>query len=525
MALVYRTIFSDRREDLPSAVRSAFIAWLESKDVPLILPEVGTVVDDSFELEAAETQGEVTAVQFTLHEKRGQEQWSTIVTAIDDGRDPCVWVDLERTSSDPYGRPPLVAAPRLVLALLENGTSHIGPTPLSVEPKLTDDANLDDLVRQLLDLERRIPLVVMSKDRYATPETSSDRGRELLSRIGGLAPVFVLDSLATSLLSEVLGSDLQVVGGAVRTYLPDLTIPDREPKRHPYIAGTVFASQPTAAATRIQRSLTPSAIALSPPQVYRDSIAYLPGFPRHQETPGGDEFLTDLINVEDERDRLLGDLASVRDDLEFSALQLDEAEAELDSAQARVRYLETRLRVAGDKAANEPTPPSAIPDTAESCTEAIGFTRQYLSKLEVGDTDYYTAALDTYMKSPSWARKAWRALRALNDYAELKATGYSGDFLAYCADNPLGLTVIPTGWVTLKESESTDNNPRFRVARTFPVPFEVDDTGEVYMRAHIKIEAGGRPAPRIHFYDDSAGDTGAIHVGYFGEHLPSDQSN
>jgi hypothetical protein len=151
--------------------------------------------------------------------------------------------------------------------------------------------------------------------------------------------------------------------------------------------------------------------------------------------------------------------------------------------------------------------------------------RQYLSNLEVGDTDFHAAALDTYMKSPSWARKSWRALRALHDYADAKASGFAGDFLAYCAEGPMGTSAIPAGWVAMKESESTDNNSRYREARTFPVPIEVSSDELAYMCAHIKIESGGRPAPRIHFYDDTSGRTGRVHVGYFGEHLPNDQTN
>jgi hypothetical protein len=41
------------------------------------------------------------------------------------------------------------------------------------------------------------------------------------------------------------------------------------------------------------------------------------------------------------------------------------------------------------------------------------------------------------------------------------------------------------------------------------------------METHIKIEPGGSPAPRIHFYDDTRGPTGKVHIGWFGDHLDS----
>lgn len=36
---------------------------------------------------------------------------------------------------------------------------------------------------------------------------------------------------------------------------------------------------------------------------------------------------------------------------------------------------------------------------------------------------------------------------------------------------------------------------------------------------HIKLQEGGRPAPRIHVFDDTAGASRKLYVRYFGEHL------
>ncbi len=528
MSLLYRTIFSAPHLDIVDDAADAFGSWIDSKGIGLSVPKSGSVTASDAELVVTRaTADQLKAIRLTLHEERIDERWSTTVTAIDDGVDPCVWIDLERVSSDPYGRPPIVAVPRVVETLLQHGDCHVGPTKFAVIPELVDAAATDELIKQLLDPERRVPLIVMSKDRYATVEGALERGGQLLKKVLGLAPVFVLEAEASAKLETALGPDLKVYGGAVRSYLPELTIPDRQPERHPFIAGTIFSSQTANAASRIQRTLTQQAIAQRPPAIYRERVAMMPGFPHHQ---GGaeedDELVAELVDVERERDSLLGQLRELQDELEYSALQLEEAESELDSAQARVRYLEGRLRAANDQAAYEATPAASIPETAESCTEAVGFARQYLTGVELGDTDYPASGLDTYAKSGSWAKKAWRVFRSMEDYAELKANDeFAGDFLAYCKDSPQGRTVVPAGWVALKESVSTDNNPKYRSARTFPVPAEVSEDEEMYMCAHVRLEAGGRPAPRIHFYDDTSGPTGVIYVGYFGEHLPNDQTN
>ena len=527
MSLLYRSIFTPRVDEDPlPAVRDTFQAWLNSKAVPLSLPDSGSASQQGLELSVADvTEGDIHALRLSLTEERVGEVWSTTVTAVCGAATPWIWVDLERVSDDPYGKPPIIGVPRVARNLLERWSCSAGITELATSPVVIDEAGVGALVAQLTDPGRIIPLIVISKDRYASAETALARAEMVLDKVVGLATVVVLEGAATSSLSEALGADLHVFGGAARTYMPELSIPDRNPKRNAYIAGTVLAGQTSAAATRIQRLITQQAVAQRPPQIYRDTVASLPGFPRHRGESKDEELVGELIALETERDQLRDQLKGLRDELEYSALQLDETEAELDGSQARVRYLEQRLRQKGDQTVHEPTPAASIPETAESCADAIGLVRQYLGNLDIGDTDYLAGQLDTHIKSPAWARKAWRAFRALQDYTEMKAAGeFSGDFQAYCSEAPAGRSVIPAGWVALRESESTDNNPKYRGVRTFPVPEDVDSSEVVYMCAHVKLEAGGRPAPRIHFYDDTSG-TGMVYVGYFGEHLPNDQTN
>jgi hypothetical protein len=52
-----------------------------------------------------------------------------------------------------------------------------------------------------------------------------------------------------------------------------------------------------------------------------------------------------------------------------------------------------------------------------------------------------------------------------------------------------------------------------------PVSRHIDPCGRKEMVAHLKIAQGGGPlAPRIYFYDDKAGPTGKVHVGFIGPH-------
>lgn len=133
------------------------------------------------------------------------------------------------------------------------------------------------------------------------------------------------------------------------------------------------------------------------------------------------------------------------------------------------------------------------------------------------------AYLDTFPKAGAWASKAWKVLCCLQEYADARAKGeWTQPFRAWLLGSAEhGRQVVPDTWWAATESDSVTNNASYRVARTF----EAGELGPVYMQAHIKIEPGGRPAPRIHVHDDTSGSTGLIWVGYFGGPLPNDQTN
>ena len=163
--------------------------------------------------------------------------------------------------------------------------------------------------------------------------------------------------------------------------------------------------------------------------------------------------------------------------------------------------------------------PAEIP---ASVVEVLEFAGTRLTHLAIGATDDAAAGLDVHPRAEHWAFKIWKALAALNAYAEARSSGqWKNSFLAWCSEPPTGGVAVPATWTALSESETTNTKPRLREARTFAVPPAVTPTGRLYMPAHVKIEQGGTPCPRIHFHDDAGGATGRIYVGYVGDHLPT----
>lgn len=142
------------------------------------------------------------------------------------------------------------------------------------------------------------------------------------------------------------------------------------------------------------------------------------------------------------------------------------------------------------------------------------------------------AGLDHHPKAAAWRRKTWDALATLNAYVEARravADGdrepgpWSNDVLSYIKAGEPG-ALVSANIVSLGESEGVLTNERFRQARTFPVPVEVDETGKAVFVAHVGIERFKAPAPRLYFLDDVSG-TGVVYVGYLGPHLPTTRTN
>ena len=199
----------------------------------------------------------------------------------------------------------------------------------------------------------------------------------------------------------------------------------------------------------------------------------------------------------------------------------DEALRELQQVRAQLRYTQRRLREFEVTPMLEP-PEESDEVSPDTCAEAVEFGREILENvLFVCDTKC-AEELDEYEKSSVWAGKIWGALRAMESFADCRMNSeYKGNFLKFCDDPPpTGAVGYMANSVALGESESTDNNPTTRQARTFRVPETTASKSRVYMPAHIKIDKGGHPAPRIHFLDDTT-SSGKVVVGYVGKHLPT----
>lgn len=157
-----------------------------------------------------------------------------------------------------------------------------------------------------------------------------------------------------------------------------------------------------------------------------------------------------------------------------------------------------------------------------SCQAALDWVRDncpHLQFIQGFDID-----IDILEHLQNRARVAMRIktdLETLNCYAEESLGGRANSGLHTWAR----FSGYPMNHLSLMESETTDNNPQFRSARTFQVPKEIDTSGFVYMPAHMKLPGTFPSRPSMHFSVDYLKTFGKVLIGYIGPHLENSQSN
>jgi hypothetical protein len=116
-------------------------------------------------------------------------------------------------------------SPGIVLQLAQRPGLCAGKYRITAEPTtVRSDADLQALITQLIDPDRKLPLIVLSVPAFSsTPEASPIDSAVLARATVGLAHVAILPARFTWDLSEQFGKRLSVFEGASRIYLPGFT--------------------------------------------------------------------------------------------------------------------------------------------------------------------------------------------------------------------------------------------------------------------------------------------------------------
>ncbi|MFJ2787505.1 MULTISPECIES: hypothetical protein [unclassified Streptomyces] len=568
--LVYRAVLplpETEQDQMFARARSCFTSWLESKGLTTQLSSGIHRLTSTYTLtvtDSYDSDGHQTALRLRLRENKEDRQegtWQTTLTsAVERDSDAAyVGVDLEHYPS-PGRRQATPFPPRLVRELLDHFTVTDGTTRLSTTPHPIGTASVDVLLSALVDPDRELPLVLV-----AEPPGEDADWEKLLTKVvrnlAGIASVYRLEREAIPIFREGAGDRHDVFPGQIRTYLPDITLGSAEDGRRHRLLTYRRLRDPKFHNADIRIARHPRLHAVTTPQPTLLAEAAFPGIEavlkglraarsqtvQSQENENVDSLRAQLNTANHTIDKALEELseaASARDLAERSRRALDQqlqeaidryeceiadhdaTQAGLSTLRHQVAFLQQRLVEAG-KAGDAYTPPIEEP-APMSFSELNERVHDRMKHLFLTYDKSKAADLDDDMKSSTWVSKVWDALLALDSYSASSSIteGFDGTFRDFCEVAPQGMRTYPASRVAMVESDSVRNDKKgHRRQRMFEVPADVDASRKIFMEAHIKIDNKGRIAPRIHFYDDTAGATGKVVVGYIGAHLSNTRTN
>ncbi|SOB84057.1 hypothetical protein SAMN06272789_4292 [Streptomyces sp. 1331.2] len=484
------------------------------------------------------------------------------------------WVRLEaETHSTGSGvrTPCRVPVPELARTLLPLLDATDGPAAVHLAPRVITADQVDTLIDELCDPERRLPIVVASVPVNLPPDRwAEDVVGPLCHQLPGLATAYVLDPAARTGFNVALEYHT-VYGGAVRTYLPEVDPASRyDGARHPVLARGRIEQDPRRAAGLLAREprrlaadqpLPPSLAAVPvlrvpAPQLRRpvgpavDPDADPAG--RTAVGPTATPPGTDRAAVRAELAALAHEEQQDRAEQQARADELERVRRtlRLERRDHRERGQGREGRDARDTREGRPrsgaraltgrhcTAPNGGPSAGqhlagrpagrrgkpETFTELMARLGEFPLLTFTGDQKSALALDGLQRTGAGWARLAWDGLTALQEYAEAAVRGAAGgDFKQWCEHTPEGCHRFPPRKAVRGESRTVFSHAKWKRERMLPVPECVDTSRRAFMGAHLRI-GGGRTAPRLHYLDDCSG-SGRIYVGYIGLHLTNTRTN
>lgn len=205
--------------------------------------------------------------------------------------------------------------------------------------------------------------------------------------------------------------------------------------------------------------------------------------------------------------------------LKEAALQESEAAQHLlDDAISEVSWLRRQLARIPGRTYDEAAPARA--QGPQSWEELASLAAELMPHVQLLDDVWESLErLRRHKHESQWIRRTWECLEALEAYAAAKeeqGADVLPHFTAYL-NWPGASTLVSVNLYCASEASLTGR--RSRSLRMFYVPL----VGNMFMQEHFRIGGSRSPAPRMHVYDDTAGSTAKVHVGYIGPHLPNNK--
>ncbi len=229
-----------------------------------------------------------------------------------------------------------------------------------------------------------------------------------------------------------------------------------------------------------------------------------------------------IDNLQDAAERAEDQNRELLEALDELQLEAEVAHLDVEQREARISWLESRLKQEGDYEAahleipaefkkSRPDDFGAFLDKVDELASVV-FCGDRSEVMQLNQIDTNDAAL----------RTAWDAVLTLQDYARARDAGDSTINLDhYLRRTPEGYRTFSPG--KFAETETGTTMARFGDERVFPVPAEVHESGRITMKAHFKLARIGMASPRMYIHDGHPTQP-KIYIGYLGTHPTNTQT-
>lgn len=198
-------------------------------------------------------------------------------------------------------------------------------------PRVFHGRQVNDLVSELRDPGRAVPIIVVSAGRDH-PEELERCAQRFADVFAGVSLVAVIDHVGAVILPQALGRKLRVAGGAVRIYLPELGQGVFDPEQHPYVAAAQMR-EPTKAVREVGRTIRRWMLRLKPPAAVGQLRLKAPAPDEPKGPAANDGQLAELEQLEND---VTTGLASLR-------VRIEDLEDGLGGVTEGLERLETRI--------------------------------------------------------------------------------------------------------------------------------------------------------------------------------------
>ncbi len=565
----YRVVFAVEARDAMATVPEVLRTWIETS-------YSGTTTRCAILRERAADGSQI--LRHSIIQEASNALWTVELTVYSPvgSEEGMLWLDVDA----PEEARPVLA--QLITGLIAAVRMCDGAHPMSSTPGLATTGQLDHLTSRLLDPRRRgLLFVAGSATAAGIPEQQwSECVAAILADTAGVAAAYILDGAATEQFNATMPAELRIRPYTIRTFEPGVCLDDPG-DRHPTLSTQSIVHDDQTYLRRLlgrrarqvaSRTSLPEDLRAIDTRLSEELNQILPISPASDGLP-----TTPSAAAQAAHQILPGVLAEVLGDSAVTAaalrevcataLQARSAMAANHEAQQRIKTLQKQLNTQQSEAValrhcleeeraetavlvQEHTETERQLRNAQNllvamghkdCTDAVlaelpadaaprAFSEllgrlSELSSIEFTGDPAKALELDARNSDGAWAEQCWKALLALNDYAELSRAGrFEGHIERYLMATPLGLHGFSARRHARIETAEVANTTKFRRPRMLPVPTKVDPSGKTYMEAHFKISQSGTVSPRMHYLDDTA-RTGRIYVGYIGRHLPTSRTN